>query len=100
MVVRFVFVIRAVPVCARAPRVCPVCVPAPPGVFRPGHTRDYHVGSDPMPKRPRTKGIRDIHAERVPAHGNTVDALGWKTDLYDNSPILRCNPPITYVMIQ
>ena len=53
-----------------------------------------------MPKRPRTKGIRDIHAERVPAHGNTVDALGWKTDLYDNSPILRCNPPITYVMIQ
>ena len=34
MVVRFVCVIR-VPVCARAPRVCPVCVPAPPGVFLP-----------------------------------------------------------------
>ena len=29
---RFVCVIR-VPVCARVSRVCPVCVPAPPGVF-------------------------------------------------------------------
>ena len=34
MVVRFVCVIR-VPVCARVSRVCPVCVPAPPGVFLP-----------------------------------------------------------------
>jgi hypothetical protein len=32
MVVRYVCVIR-VPVCARVSRVCPVCVPAPPGVF-------------------------------------------------------------------
>ena len=35
MVVRFVCVIR-VPACARVPRVsrdCPVCLPAPPGVF-------------------------------------------------------------------
>ena len=32
MVVRFVCVIR-VPVCARVSRVCPVCVPAPPGVL-------------------------------------------------------------------
>ncbi len=30
----FVCVIR-VPVCAPLPRVCPVCVPAPPGVFEP-----------------------------------------------------------------
>ena len=34
MVLRFVCVIR-VPVCARVSRVCPVCVPAPPGVFLP-----------------------------------------------------------------
>ena len=34
MVVRFVCVIR-VPVCARVSRACPVCVPAPPGVFLP-----------------------------------------------------------------
>ena len=34
VVVRFVCVIR-VPVCARVSRVCPVCVPAPPGVFLP-----------------------------------------------------------------
>ena len=34
MVVRFVCVIR-VPVCARVSRVCPVCVPAPPGIFLP-----------------------------------------------------------------
>ena len=32
IVVRFVCVIR-VPVCARVSRVCPVCVPAPPGVL-------------------------------------------------------------------
>ena len=34
MVVRFVGVIR-VPLCAHVSRVCPVCVPAPPGVFLP-----------------------------------------------------------------
>ena len=34
MVVRFVCVIR-VPVCARVAPVCPVCVPAPHGVFLP-----------------------------------------------------------------
>ena len=35
MVVRFVCVVR-VPLCARVSRVCPVCVPAPPGVILPG----------------------------------------------------------------
>ena len=35
MVVRFVRVIR-VPACARVSLLCPVCVPAPPGVFLPG----------------------------------------------------------------
>ena len=34
MVVRFVCVIR-VPVCARVAPVCPVCVPAPHGIFLP-----------------------------------------------------------------
>ena len=34
MVVRFVSVIR-VPLCASVSRVCPVCVPAPPGVPAP-----------------------------------------------------------------
>ena len=36
MVVRFFCVIR-VPLCACVSRVCPVCVPAPPGVFLPAH---------------------------------------------------------------
>jgi hypothetical protein len=45
MVERFVCVIR-VPVCARAPRVCPVCVPAPPvfffiGMYRLGALRAF-----------------------------------------------------------
>ena len=39
MVVRFVCVIR-VPVCARVSRACPVCVPAPPGVFLPVQNRN------------------------------------------------------------
>jgi len=34
MVVRFVCAVR-VPLCVRVSRVCPVCVPAPPGVFLP-----------------------------------------------------------------
>ena len=43
MVVRFVGVIR-VPLCARVSRVCPVCVPAPPGVFLPVQK---HRGGEP-----------------------------------------------------
>ena len=39
MAVRFVCVIR-VPVCARVSRACPVCVPAPPGVFLPVQNRN------------------------------------------------------------
>ena len=47
MVVRFVGVIR-VPLCAGVSRVCPVCVPAPPGDFlrvraEPGHTHKVPV---------------------------------------------------------
>ena len=53
MVVRFVGVIR-VPLCARVSRVCPVCVPAPPGVFLPvgfsPASTDDHLAH--MPSRP------------------------------------------------
>ena len=34
LTLRFLCVVR-VPLCARVSRVCPVCVPAPPGVFLP-----------------------------------------------------------------
>ena len=75
MVVRFVCVFR-VPECARVSRACPVCVPAPPGVFfpvkrhrgEPGHTRDRHKN---LTNQPQNQPHPPTHAPdhtRTPGH--------------------------------
>ena len=63
MVVRFVGVIR-VPLCAGVSRVCPVCVPAPPGDFLPVKTPG---GAEP--------GARDTHGTHTQGTG-TDQPLG------------------------
>ena len=60
-----------VPVCARVSRVCPVCVPAPPGVFLPvlycvdGKSESHCLYSTVSTVLFKSSQVRSIHKQQT-----------------------------------